>query len=83
MQSKVTCNSLCGVRDNMMEGRPLVAIGRKSMNFIDMADMWPSYGLLVVQIWQTGMDHPNAIILLYIVCGPEQGVRSGLDLGQN
>ncbi len=28
--------------------------------------MWPSYGLLVAQIWQTGVDHPNAIILQYV-----------------
>ncbi len=34
MQFRVTCNSLCGVRVNMMEGQPLVAIGRKSMNRI-------------------------------------------------
>ncbi len=25
--------------------------------------MQPSYDLLVAQIWQTGIDHPNAIIL--------------------
>ncbi len=29
MQSRVMCNSLCGVKVNIMEGRPLVAIGRK------------------------------------------------------
>ncbi len=34
MQSRVTCNSLCVVSVNMMEGRPLVAIRRKSMNLI-------------------------------------------------
>ncbi len=113
--------------------------------FIVTAAMWPSYCLLVAQIWQTGVDHPNAIILhsmwararckiwagsgpelksmwprfgpvlLYLVyswlalglplaylwpkfgkqertaqapsfftlCGPEQGVGSGPDLGQN
>ncbi len=29
MQFRVMCNSLCGVKVNIMEGRPLVAIGRK------------------------------------------------------
>ncbi len=33
MQSRVTCNSLCNVKVNIMEGQ-LVAIGRKSMNRI-------------------------------------------------
>lgn len=31
--------------------------------FILLADMRPSFGLLVAQIWQTGTDHPNVIIL--------------------
>ncbi len=34
MQSRVMYNSLCGVRDNVMEGRPLVAIGQKTMNWV-------------------------------------------------
>ncbi len=50
--------------------------------FFFNADMRPSYGLLVAQIRQTGVDYPNAIIL-HSMNGPEQGVRSGLDLGQN
>ena len=28
-----------------------------------MADMWPWYGRLVAQIWQTGADRPSVIIL--------------------
>ncbi len=34
MQSSVICNSLCGVRVNIMEGRPLMVSGRKTTNRI-------------------------------------------------
>ncbi len=34
MQSRVMCNNLCGVKVNIMEGRPLVAIGRNVMDQI-------------------------------------------------
>ncbi len=34
IQSSVTCNSLCGARVNMKEGRPLMTSGRKTMNRI-------------------------------------------------
>jgi len=27
-----------------------------------LADMWHCYGLLVAQIWQTGVGHPRAVI---------------------
>ncbi len=46
-----------------------------------MADIGPSFGLPVAQIWQTGADRPSAIF--FTVCGPEQGVGYGPDLGQN
>ncbi len=42
-----------------------------------MADIWPSYGLLVAQIWQTEGVRPNAIILHSMWAG------AMLDLGQN
>ncbi len=34
MQCRVMCNSLCGVKVNIMEGRPLVAIGQKVTDWI-------------------------------------------------
>ncbi len=34
MQSRVMCNSLCSVRVNIMNGRPLVAIRQKTMDRI-------------------------------------------------
>ncbi len=46
-----------------------------------MADIGPSFELLVAKIWQTGAD--RQVPLFFTVCGPEQGVGSGLDLGQN
>ncbi len=38
-----------------------------------MTDMRPFYGLLVAQIWKTGVVHPNAIILhsIWTGFGPE------------
>ncbi len=43
-----------------------------------MADIGPSFGLPVAQIWQTGADRPSAIF--FTVCGPEQGVGYGPEL---
>ncbi len=41
-----------------------------------MADIGPSFGLLVAQIWQTGVDCPSAIIPESVRCGPDLGLRS-------
>ncbi len=44
--------------------------------FIVMADMRPSYGLL-------GRSRPAQVSSFFTVCGLEQSVGSGLDMGQN
>ncbi len=44
-----------------------------------MADIGPSFGLLVAQIWQTGAD--RQVPSFHMVCGTDESVRCGPDLG--